>query len=324
MTERLRQLLREAEPEPEPLPLDGIRDRVRRTRRTRAALAAALIVVVAAAIIVPLSVLPGPSHEAVLTATPTPSGGPDARVFSYRHVSVTVPPGWTTGKPPLCGFVADHMVTIGPLDGRASCPVFPHVKTGIGVVFYDQNAGTSSPLASPRWAGQPAQTTSTTHTERDLSGAEVTVTTDTVSLPLLRATITAQARTPAEAAALLDRVSVRPATSLDLPSAAPSLKVSVIATSHPSHQPDVTAIQAPLISAVLRALRAAPLLPTSTPICNVDAALPVALLTIPGRPTVQVRLGGCDEVVAGNGTLARATPQLTDALAAIVGPSSLS
>lgn len=77
MTERLRQLLREAYAEPEPLPLEGIRDRVRRTRRTRAALAGTLTAVLAAAIVVPLAVIPGPSHQAVLTATPShPVTGP--------------------------------------------------------------------------------------------------------------------------------------------------------------------------------------------------------------------------------------------------------
>lgn len=314
-----------ADPPGGPLRVDPqqsiVRGRRRHRRRVGTALAVGLTAVVAAAIIVPLTVLPGPSHEAVLTAAPTQSGAPTTRAVSYRHVSVTVPPGWTTGQPPLCG-LAEHMVTIGQFDGRAACPYFPHVETTIDVVFY-QNAGTFSAPASPRWAGQPALARSTTHTERDLSGAEVTVTTDTVSLPLLGATVTAQARTPAEAAALLDRVSVHPATSLDLPSAAPSLQVSVIATSRPSHQPDVTTTQEPLISAALRALRAAPLLPTSTPICNADAALPVALLTVPGRPTIQVRLGGCNEVVVGNGTLARATPQLIAALGAIVTPNSL-
>lgn len=74
MTERLRQLLREAEPEPEPLALAGIRDRVRRARRVRAGTAAAVAAVVAAAIAIPLAVIPGPSHQAVLTATPSHPG----------------------------------------------------------------------------------------------------------------------------------------------------------------------------------------------------------------------------------------------------------
>lgn len=305
----------------------GVQRAHRRQRRRRAAGVAGLTAVVVAAIVAPLTLLPGPSHQAVLTAIPTPipaaSGRPADRVVSYRHVTVAVPPGWTTGQPPLCAPVAEHVVTIGPFNGTAACPVTPDVASGIGVVFYDQNASTSSPPTSTRWAGQPAQTISSTHTVRELSGNPVTLTTDTVYLPLLGAQVTAQARTPAEAAALLSRVSAHPATTLALPSAASSLKVSVIATSRPSHQPDVTTSQQAAISAVLQALRTAPLLPTSTPICNTAATLPVALLTIPGRPTIQVRLGGCDEIVAGNGTLARATPQLKASLAAIVGDAAL-
>lgn len=108
MTERLRQLLREAEPEPAPMPLDEIRDRVRRTRRTRAGLAGALTAVVAAAIVVPLAVIPGPSHQAVVTAGPANLGAAK---------SISIPEAITVG-----GSVIPYVGTVPWLNAVTPSP----------------------------------------------------------------------------------------------------------------------------------------------------------------------------------------------------------
>lgn len=311
MSERLAELLRAAASEPEPLPMRGIRAGVRRTRRARGALAAGLAAVVAAAVAVPLAVLPGPAHEAELTTTPAPAG---AGVVSYGRISVAVPPGWTTGRPWPCANVSEHMVTLGPPPPPISCPVTPQVDTGINVVVYP-GSDSSSTTTGTRWAGQPAVTSSVTQARRDATGATVMVTTDFVTLPLLRTQITTQARTAAEATALLHRISVHPATTSGVPATLPLLRVAVAPSEGVARLPDVPTTNATLIAAVLHALRTAPLLPLTTPICNADGFV----VTIPGGPVIEVRFGSCDQIVVGNGTLARATPQLEAALAAIAG-----
>lgn len=314
MSERLAELLRAATSEPEPLPMQDIRAGVRRARRARGMLATGLAAVVAAAVTVPLALLPGPPHEARLTTRPGPAG---AGMVSFGQVSVAVPPGWTTGQPRPCANVSEHVVTLGPPPPAISCPVIPQVDTGINVVVYPDSE-TSATTTGTRWAGQPAVTDSVTQTRRDATGATVMVTTDVVYLPLLRMQITAQARTAAEATALLHRVTVHPATTLGIPATLPLLRVAVAPSEGVARLPDVPTTNEKLVSAALHALRTAPLLPLTTHICNADGFL----VTIPGGPVIDVRFGGCNQVIVGNGTLARATPQLEAALAAIAGDTN--
>jgi hypothetical protein len=137
---------------------------------------------------------------------------------------------------------------------------------------------------------------------------------------LLDVSVLLDASSPAQLSALIGDVSVHPAATLQVPTGTGSMTLTL---SRPAGYtgvapPRATTRVTSRIAAVLQALRTAPLLPlASTATCT--SAQTVIVTPLGGR-TYTVSLGSCDQVVAGNGPLARATPALLSALIAITGP----
>jgi hypothetical protein len=304
--------------------VDEVARRARRRRRAAAAASATVISALAVGAVIAGAVFTGQrGTQPAATHNPKPLTESGHQTVVFHGIIFTPPNRWTTARPG-CGWPANDTVVIDDHTGPVLYCPFPHVPTPLPTsvtlsTLYGPRYAMSWPGQRTEWHGQPAWLAVQTR-----QGA----TTVTLSLPWLNAAVAAESPDPTRARALLDLVSVRPGSGLEVPQDASSVFIQSLAGRDGNgQQRDATVTAAPDVQQLLADLRS--LKPVESPRSACDGSWwpSTALLTVHDTDgsirTYAARFGTCSQVIAGTGAAAIASNQLLTDVKRLVPNSGL-
>jgi hypothetical protein len=316
--DRLSELLHQAAaPSALGVSFEEVTRRARRRRVVRAIASTSAVVAVVAGVAAVVVALPDASGQRLATGPPPTARAAAPQSVSFQGITFTLPRGWSVAKP-SCGPLAEDTVVVGTWSGL--CPyVPPRPATAVRLTsVYGPGGAQSWPGRRTVWQGQPAWVAGQTSEG---------VTTVTLTLPWLNAAVAAQSADPAKARALLDRVSARSSTGLQVPQRASSVFIQSLAGRDGDGQQRNATVTAPAdVRRLLADLRALPPLTSPTRACDGSWWPSTALLTVhspQGVRTYAARFDSCGLVVAGTGSAAAVSQQLLSDVKRLVPNSGL-
>lgn len=261
---------------------------------------------VIAAVVVPLTV-PGHAGPPAVVSVAAPG------TVRLGIVSFDLPAGWTAGQTP-CDLVPAKAVNQCPQargPAGATVKLYPTSVLSNYFMSYIAFGPCRTIAATITVAGIPGEVS------RGCGNPPGGV----LAFDLVNVAVRITGTDQAQAGALERSVHLHPATSLEVPATAPFVNVGVqTSSSLPVGQSPGITVTGTNEVALLTALQHAPLLPATTTTCY---PAKTAVVAVPQGRTYAISGGSCNEIVTGNGTIARTTPELKAALAAILGSNSL-
>lgn len=246
------------------------------------------------------------------------ASAPVRRSVDFHGISVSLPAGWSVGRP-HCGPPANDTVVVGRWTG--SCPAGPgdQVTTGVSLTsLYGRQFALSWPGHRLTWQGQPAWLAR--HSQHGTI-------TDTLTLPWLNAVVAAQSGNAGRARSLLDLVAARPEPGLAVPAHASSVIIESLAGRDGDHQHRGAKITNPKdIRRLLSDLRDLPLVTSPARACNGSWWPSTAILSVHTAGHTRAyaaRFDSCGLVIAGTGSAGETSQQLESEVTKLVPNSAL-
>jgi hypothetical protein len=289
---------------------DDVARRARGRRSVAAASAVTAAALVAGAVIGGIALTGhGQDRLALPRNRQQPTGSLHHRVV-FQGIVFKLPNRWTTVRLG-CGWPANHTVVINNHTSRfLGCsyipPPTPRPTSVTLSTIYGPRYALGWAGQRIKWQGQPAWLA---------VQARQGVTTDTLTLPWLNATVAAESPDPVRARALLSHVLVRPGSGLDVPRGASSVFIQSLAGRDGNGpQRDATITTASDVHRLLADLRSLDPINSPRRACDGSWWPDTVLLTMNGsngRPrTYAAQFGSCGEVIAGTGAAAAASNRL--------------